>query len=436
MQKYNRVPTSVAIDQTHSTYSNDKTKTKKILILGGGYVECDVVRRAKELGYYTIVTDNHIDLSLSPAKLLADEYWNISWSDIDTLEKKCLENNVNGVLAGFSEFRVEQMIRLCGRLKFPCSLTMDQLDVTRDKVKFKKLCQHYGIPTVKEYSYNSAKNFPVIIKPVDRAGSIGINVANNEEEFQKFYQIAESLSPTKNVIIEDFISNGIKFDIYYYIQDGTPYFLGSSDTLMCKKNVYAKILQKAWTFPSKYESDYLNNYQDALLKMLSELGINNCYLTMSAFYQNGCIYFFEAGFRLSGEKSYNWYKSVSGINYLDCMLNFSLGLPQPQLSSIKNKKHSVILNLFGVDGQIKRIQDEVISECPNVIAYSPYIKEGDLIHNATSVLKKLAMITLASDNIEELVRSIDLIESDYDIISESGNSMIYEKCNPNELFKV
>jgi biotin carboxylase len=373
-------------------------------------------------------------LSLSPAKSLADEYWNISWSDIDTLEKKCVENDVNGVLAGFSEFRVEQMIKLCDRLKFPCNLTLDQLDVTRDKVKFKMLCQRYGIPTVKEYSYDSAKKFPIIIKPVDRAGSIGINVADNEEEFRKFYQIAESLSPTNNVIIEDFISNGIKFDIYYYIQDGTPYFLGSSDTLMCKKNVYAKILQKAWIFPSKYESVYINNYQDDILKMLSDLEINNCYLTMSAFYQNGRIYFFEAGFRLSGEKSYNWYKSVADINYLDCTINFSLGLQQPQLSSIKKTKHSVILNFFGIDGQVKRIQDNVISKCANVIAYNPYVQEGEDIHNATNVLKKLAMITLASENIEELAHSIYLIESEFDIISESGNSMIYEKCNPNELF--
>ena len=34
---------------------------KKILILGGNHIEKEIVLRAKELGYYTIVTDNHED---------------------------------------------------------------------------------------------------------------------------------------------------------------------------------------------------------------------------------------------------------------------------------------------------------------------------------------------------------------------------------------
>ena len=113
------------------------SEMKKLLILGGNYIECDLIREAKSLGYYVIVTDNHDDWSLSPGKQIADEGWNISWSDIDSLEIKCKEVNVAGVLAGFSEFRVENMIKLCKRLGLPCALTLEQLDVTRDKIKFK-----------------------------------------------------------------------------------------------------------------------------------------------------------------------------------------------------------------------------------------------------------------------------------------------------------
>ena len=229
---------------------------KKILILGGNHIEKEIVLRAKELGYYTIVTDNHEDWSLSPAKQIADEGWNISWSDIDSLEDECIKRHVDGVLAGFSEFRVEAMIKLCNRLNLPCSLNMHQLDVTRDKIMFKEICRKNHVPTVPEYSLDNVSSFPVIIKPVDRAGSIGINVAYNKTELKKYYQVALSLSPSKQVIIEDFITNGIKFDVYYYVQNGTPYFLGSSDTIMCKGDLGVKILQKCWPFKSKYEDEY------------------------------------------------------------------------------------------------------------------------------------------------------------------------------------
>lgn len=42
----------------------------KLLILGGNPTEIEIVERAKKLGLYTIVTDNHTDWKLSPAKQL------------------------------------------------------------------------------------------------------------------------------------------------------------------------------------------------------------------------------------------------------------------------------------------------------------------------------------------------------------------------------
>ena len=61
---------------------------KKLLILGANVTECFVVNRAKDLGIYTIVTDNNTDIAKSPAKEIADEYWDISWSDINQLAEK------------------------------------------------------------------------------------------------------------------------------------------------------------------------------------------------------------------------------------------------------------------------------------------------------------------------------------------------------------
>lgn len=59
---------------------------KKLLILGATAGEISLVKRAQKYGIYVIVTDNHTDYTLAPAKNVADEAWDISWSDIDTLE--------------------------------------------------------------------------------------------------------------------------------------------------------------------------------------------------------------------------------------------------------------------------------------------------------------------------------------------------------------
>ena len=153
---------------------------KKLLIIAGSIHEYDLVRRAKELGVYTIVTD-YYDVETSPAKKIADEYWDISWEDLDTLESKCRAEQIDGITAGYSESTVDRCIKLCNRLGLPCYCTQMQLDILKDKKLFKEECRKYDIPVVKEYARKEdVEKFPVIIKPVDRGGSIGVGIANDK----------------------------------------------------------------------------------------------------------------------------------------------------------------------------------------------------------------------------------------------------------------
>lgn len=415
---------------------NNNTQKKKLLILGGDYTECCIVERAKALGYYTIVTDYHTDWRLSPAKQMADEGWDISWSDIPMLEANCLSAGVQGVLAGFSEFRVENMIRLCDKLHLPCSLTMHQLDVTRDKQLFKQTCRKYGIPTVKEHRIDDVKTYPVIIKPVDRAGSIGINVARNFKELNTYSDYAKSLSPSSSIIIEDFIEDGTKFDVYYYVKDGEIFFLGSSDTIMCKGKTGAKILQKCWPFKSKYEREYLDTTDNLVRGMFKGLGIRNTYATLSAFYQKGKFRFFETGFRLSGEMSYNYYEHLTGINYMDSMIRYAMG--DPDAADYKEKESatsvSMVLNFFLTDGVIGRIKGiDELSFYKAVRRINTYIKEGDTVKNATNVFKKGLMVTLIANSQDDLYKTVAFVNTHLDIEDTAGNSMVYERVNENEL---
>ena len=106
----------------------------KILVLGATSNEISIVKRIQAMGMYAIVTDYHTDWHNSPAKYVADEAWNISWSDIPALMNRCIECGVKGVLAGYSEFRVSSMIDLCEALQLPCYINRQQLEITRDKL--------------------------------------------------------------------------------------------------------------------------------------------------------------------------------------------------------------------------------------------------------------------------------------------------------------
>ena len=213
-----------------------KDSKKKLLILGGAPNETTLVKRAQELGFYVIVADYYTDLKLSPAKAFADEAWNVNWTDVDLMTQLCSDNHVDGITAGYSEVKIEYLIKICKRLNLPCYCTNEQLEVTRNKVKFKALCRECRVPTVREFSsVNDVDSYPVIVKPTDRAGSIGVGIAQNYSELLVAYDVALEKSYSKNVIIEEYITDR-KIDVYYLVNDGEISILTTNDVIMAKDN--------------------------------------------------------------------------------------------------------------------------------------------------------------------------------------------------------
>lgn len=409
---------------------------KKLLVIGSYYTELEIVRRAKSLGYYTIVTDNHHDPSQVPAKREADEAWDISWTDINSLTQLCRNHNVSGVIGGFSEFRVESMIRLCQNLRFPCSLTMDQLSVTRNKKQFKFLCEKYSIPCVREFNISDPNiEFPIIVKPVDLAGSAGISVVYNSEELREAYSNAQQLSGSGQVILEEYIEDGVKVDVYYYVKDGWPHLLGTSDTIMCQGREGSKVLQSAWPFPSHHEIAYIQDVDPSVRSMIVGLGIKNCYLTISMFWRAGKFYCFEAGFRLSGEMSFNYFSAICGYDYLADMIKYSIGdMTDPLPIEDPKPMYSLVLNFYSLDGVIARIEGEKrVKALPEVIDFLVYCQPGESVSNRSDVLKKIAMCTLVSPSRERITEVVSYINASFSVYSEAGNQMIYEKLSVDQL---
>ena len=97
-------------------------KDKKLLVLGGNALSCDIINIAKAMGVYTIVTDWY-DTDRSPAKLICDERWDVSTTDYDELVKRVKENHIDGILTGFSDSYLLPYQHLCELTGLPCYAT-------------------------------------------------------------------------------------------------------------------------------------------------------------------------------------------------------------------------------------------------------------------------------------------------------------------------
>ena len=419
----------------------DVLKNKKLLILGATASEISLIQRAQMFGVKVYVTDNHTDYTLSPAKYYADETWDISWSDIDALEKKCRSVGIDGVTAGYSEIRVENLIKLCTRLGLPCYATMEQLEITRDKIKFKEECKKNGIPIVKEYStINDVKEYPVIIKPVDRAGSIGISVAHNKKELEKAYMYAMEKSLCKKVIIEEYIYKAVKFDAYYEIVDGHIELVSTDDVINAPSNGTSKVVQSGWILPSIHQDAFLKKIDLKMKKMIAHMGINNGYIFFSGFAdKNSEFTFFECGFRLCGGHLYNYFPLIGHYNNLDIFILHALtGNTKNVIRTAYGNPNikCATVNLYAKAGTVKSISGwEKIKQMPDCCFALQFAHIGQVCTDKQAILSKLGMAYFCNESTEQLDQDIAEMYSYFDAKDEEDNDMVYDRIIPSYIHK-
>lgn len=407
---------------------------KKLLILGATPNEIPLIKRAQSMGVYVIVTDYNTDHRISPSKDVADEYWDVSWSDLDTLEQLCRENHVEGITAGFSEFRVDNLIKLTKRLGLPCYANEEQLAVTRDKSLFKKECRKYSVPTIKEYtSVNEVDQFPVIVKPVDRAGSIGVGIAWNTEELDKVFKVAMEKSVVKQVIIEDYITDATEIDVHYAVCNSKIFLLCTDDIVAAANNkTDGKVIQSVWLYPCRQENEFIKNVDPAIRKMIQGLGIKNGTIFFSGFsFPNGDFSFFECGFRLWGEQEFEYDFRRGLMNYLDIYIVHALtgDLSTLALNASGNPKlKGAAISFYVKGGTIGRIEGiEKVAEMEDCVLalLDGYI--GQECDGDKSILSKSALVGFANENEECLEYDVQKAYQLYRVTSDLGEDMIYDR---------
>ena len=169
---------------------------RKLLLLDGSRKSIEIVDEAHRLGVHVIVTDYNTP-EQSPAKLAADQHFEVSTSDVDAVVELIRREGVDGVLAGFSDRWLATYAEICATAQVPCYATVDQIRLFTDKKRYKAMLEQFGVPTITGYSVEDATSgaipeeaFPLIVKPADGSGSRGISVVASQSELQSGLDVA------------------------------------------------------------------------------------------------------------------------------------------------------------------------------------------------------------------------------------------------------
>ena len=408
---------------------------KKLLILGGNALTCEIVNAAKKFGVYSVVTDWNSP-EVSPAKKLADDYWNISLLDYDSLLRGIKEEGIDGIITGFTDSYLLPYQHICELSGLPCYATKNVFENTMDKAKFKQHCRDSGVPIIPEYQMETfdpsiidSKN-KFIIKPVDNSGSRGVILCETQEEYSKCLHYALSFSKKKKVLIEKYMDLD-SISISYTFQDGEV-SLSTTDDRYVHRAASGSSVTRLSIYPSKYTDAYIELMDERVRDMYKKMGVRDGVVAIQFFTDGTNFFAMEMGHRLTGGQHYTYTQMENDTSVLDNLIHFAITgrMADYRIAERDNARfRSTYCHLFllGKQGVISRFEGlDYLNSLPEVLHYSQEKRVGESIGLDGTASQKVIGMHLKLNNVDDLKRIKQDIQQNVHFYDETGNDLMLE----------
>ena len=332
---------------------------KKVLIIGAGFLQDFVIRKAKELGYETLAVDadpNAIGFQH------ADKFEVINIVD----EQVCLEyakkEKIDGVLTAATDYGVLTASYIAREMGLP-GLEYETAKLIKNKYMVRKrLYESCVDDTEQAYEVDADTDldklcnvlkFPVMVKPCDGSGSRGASRVDSVEHFSQACAAAMNSSITHRAEVETFI-DGIEYGVESIVVNGEIHVLGIMRKWMTLPPYYAEL---GHAIPSGLSLKIEERAKQCVRKAIKALGINFGSVNMDILITDeGKIHIVDIGARMGGNMigpciiPYG-----TGIDYMANMIKNAVG-DEVDLTADKNEVVATRLLAFE-GGIIKRLPD-------------------------------------------------------------------------------
>ncbi len=183
-------------------------ESRKILILPAIHDHVGIIQQAKENGLFVITCDN---MPQNPAHQYADKSYNINILDYDRLVEMAQSERIDFVWGYSTDIGALAAAKVSDALGLGAN-TFIAVDTMADKAKFRTFLREKGFNCP---AFDSGKvlndlvlselNYPLVVKPVDRASSRGVSVIQDESELKEAFESAIEMSLCGEVIVEEYI---------------------------------------------------------------------------------------------------------------------------------------------------------------------------------------------------------------------------------------
>lgn len=389
---------------------------KKLLVLGGDHFTIPVVEAAHQQGYYVITCDYLPD---NVAHKVSDEYVNFSTTDKEGILEWARDNSIDGIVT-FTDSGVVTTAYVQHHLGLPQIGPLESVEILQNKARFRQFLTNNGfvVPKAKGFSKKedalASKDFftlPVIVKPVDAAGSKGVTKVSKWEELESAVDWAIKFSFSGDIIIESFIEKkGCSSDCDCFSVDGQFKFISFSAQRF-DEQVAGEYTPAAFSWPSTLGNEVEKELSKELQRLISLLGMRTTvYNVETRVGTDGKPYIMEISPRGGGNRLSEMMRLATGVDMITGAVRAAVGdsveIEQKPLDGywaeiIVHADKTGILDRIYVDQEYE----------PYVVEKDFWYKKGDSVKEFQSARDAIGTLILKFDSSFELEKAITSISN-------------------------
>ena len=363
---------------------------KKLLVLGIGGSQVDIIQVAKEMDVYVYAIANNRD---GIAFQYVDEFIEMDIFDIESISTLIKEKEIDAVYTAALEATIPIITRVSLENNLRTFVTSNSIEMFQDKSTWREVLGD----TVGNLKYKAGTKledfkdwnvFPSIIKPVDGSGQRGVHKVNSFKEIEEVFKNVVSYSRKKKVIVEEF-ATGEEISINSFMYNGELTFYEISDRISYSE--YPGGIIKEHHIPSKFDNKELRKKLEALVKSVSE----------KMEYKNGHVYYqlkiennepkiIEFTPRYDACHMWRLIKTTNNINLMKASLEYLLYGKSEEIENYKANKNEGLYKLKFISDKPGTIVKRENYEVPdNKIFIFWYYEDGDTVKTVTGYMEKV-----------------------------------------------
>lgn len=389
-------------------------KQKRLMLLGGLRYLLPVIEEAHKLGVHVITADYLPD---NIAHKYSDEYCNVSIIDKEAVLKVARELQIDGILSHAVDPGVVSAAYVAEQMGLPFQCSYKTACILQDKSLFRQFLADNGFNCPHAKGYNKAEDalndvdyfeWPVIVKPVDSAGSKGVTKVEDPKDLPAAIEIALASSISKNFIIEDFLEKeGFSAGSESFVVNGKLLYNGIYDQYFNDEasNPYTP---SAEVWPSVMRKEHQEEIKSELQRLVTLLDITTGLFNVECrVCKNGKAYLMEVSPRAGGNRLAEMLNYAADVNINEAETRKAIGLPIGNIHEPNYKGHFAILVLHAEkEGTFDCISIDESFRKKHIIEEEVRVNQGDKVTSFSGANAALGTLFLKFDNREELAEAL------------------------------